>query len=709
MSNPTAQPGLAERLRNVRVGTRTDLETSRHLFRGEPSYVVRDPLTFHSHRFNPADYRLFVAIDASRPLCDIFKQLVASEVVSPDDEERFYNFVFGLHRSGFLALPISDDKLLFQRFERRQAAKRREKLMGFLFYRVPLWNPDAFLNRTMRAAAPLFTIPAFILWLTLIATAGLVGVARWNDLCAPVNGLLAAANLPLIWCVLILLKAWHEFGHAYACKHFGGHVPEMGVYLIAFTPCAYVDASASWGFSKRRQRLIVSLGGMYFESMVAAVALLVWAATAPSLLNSLAYNVIFLAGVITLLFNINPLMRYDGYYILSDLLEIPNLRARATQYATAVLKRLTLGIKTPLPTTTPTMKAWLLTFGLLASAYRILIFLGIATLVATKFFFVGLALAAAFLGNLIYGIGRKVVQYCWFADETAPLRARAITVSILGLLVAPTVIALVPFSTHAGVRAVVTAQRETVIRAAAPGFIHACPVDDGARVAPSQTLLTLHNADLKAAEAAAAGAARAAELRRDALRIASPAEAARAEHLRAYYDAAHKAATREVAALHITAPGPGDYASRLPTDKLGRWVETGTTLGVLYDGALELRTVLDETRFDAAQPTVGTRVRFRSHTDPTQTLNGTITRVQPAGARSVNHEALLHQFGGEIVVDPQSGLAQRPYFEITIQLDGRQSLPWGSTGNVEFNTQPTPLALQIFRSLIRFTDKLYQS
>ena len=136
------------------------------------------------------------------------------------------------------------------------------------------------------------------------------------------------SNLPILWLALVGLKALHEFGHAYACRRFGGAVPEMGVVFIVLTPCAYVDASSSWKFD-RRSRVAVAMAGMYVEILIAGIFALVWAGTQPGLLHDVALNVVILASVSTVFLNINPLMKFDGYYIFSDLMSVFNLQERA--------------------------------------------------------------------------------------------------------------------------------------------------------------------------------------------------------------------------------------------------------------------------------------------------------------------------------------------------------------------------------------------
>ena len=130
--------------------------------------------------------------------------------------------------------------------------------------------------------------------------------------------------------MMVVIKTVHEFGHSFACRRFGGEVHTMGIMFLLFTPIPYMDATASWSFRSRWQRALVGAAGMIVEVFVASLATFVWASTAPGTIHSLAYNMMFVASVSTVLFNANPLLRFDGYYILSDLLDIPNLHQRST-------------------------------------------------------------------------------------------------------------------------------------------------------------------------------------------------------------------------------------------------------------------------------------------------------------------------------------------------------------------------------------------
>ena len=236
----------------------------------------------------------------------------------------------------------------------------------------------------------------------MMSIAASILVQRWDSFRHPHHSILASETLLFTWLALIGLKVVHEFGHAYACKVFGGKVPEMGAYLIAFTPCAYVDASAAWGFPQLRQRVIVSLAGMYVESIVAFVALLVWSWTDDLLVSSCAHQVVVLSTAVTVLFNINPLMRYDGYYVLSDVTGTPNLRQRGLAEVQSLLKRL-IGIRAP-QTADGVGQIWFLRiYGFLSAIYKVSLVLAICTMIAFKFYLVGIVLAVIFLATVVLG------------------------------------------------------------------------------------------------------------------------------------------------------------------------------------------------------------------------------------------------------------------------------------------------------------------
>lgn len=701
---------LAARLGQARVGLRADLETSRHLFRGEPAYVLRDPVTFQSHQFTAEDYSILVCLGAQRTLSETFDLLVEQGIVAADEQENFYRFIASLHQMGFLNLPISDEKALYKRHQARNAAKRKQLWMAFISYQFPGVNPDAFLDRTVRYFRFIFTPWFFLFWLALIGLAGYVAAANWRQFTEPLGGIFTVGNIAALWSTLIILKLFHEAGHAYACKNFGGHVPETGILLMLMTPCAFVDASACWGFTRKSHRLIVCLAGMYVELMIAAVAVLIWSTTEPGPLNSLCYNIVLLASVTTIAFNINPLMKFDGYYILMDMLEVPNLRQKSTSYATGVLKSLLLGIPNPHKPAGWSLKATLLSYGVLVSLYRISVTLGIATMIALQYFWLGITLGAAYLGMEFFRILANTLRCLWWSRETQPVRVRAVAISIILLLVLPAAAIFTPVSSSVHSQGIVGRLRQQTIRAELPGVVHQVIAQTGRDVEPGQPLVMLDSSAPQELLIQTQANLATARLLLQAASVEPPA--VRQEHSRhvELYQNQLIERRNHLEKLTIRATEPGHLVDCMEPSHLGSYIQPGQPIATLVSGPLTVTMLLDESQMADARPFVGQPVRFRPPGFPLRTYNGSVIRIVPAGSADVDHPALAMPGGGAIPVDAQGIKALRTLFTVVIQMDeppAGLNLQHGLRGNVEFPGLTEPLGAKALRSLVRFIDRLH--
>jgi putative peptide zinc metalloprotease protein len=710
--NPAPDPpSIAERLRDVRVGTRRDLQVTRHLFRGQSSYLLCDPLTLQSHRLDPQDYRIFVNIDPARSLGEIFDGLVKAGRLDTEQEEAFYLFIYRLHTLNFLNLPVSDEKALYQKFLRRNAARRREKIFGILFLRVPLWNPDSFLQKTINYTRFLFSPWFFITWLILIAVAAFVSIKHWDQLIQPLEGILAAKNLPIMWVTLITLKLFHEFGHAYACKHYGGYVPEMGAYLIMFTPCAYVDATASWSLTRKLHRIIVCCAGMYVECFVAALAMLVWASTPPGLLHDVAYNVIVLASAVTILFNINPLMRFDGYYILSDFVEIPNLRRRASEYLNQWLKRVFLGVSPEKRNQGILAHCWLGAFGVAASLYRVSIMIGIGTVLAYKFKTVGFVIAALMIGGTFFKAIKSAVSYLWFSAEASPARVRAVLTSLLPLLGLPIAIGMIPVRSTVQAAGTLDGVEEHVIRTPIDGFLTDVINPHTTSTDPETTIARLQNDDCMERLADVEAKITAGIIKRDAALSVDPSKAVEEEKSRIAHEHERTQRLIDIENLTIQAGQAGRFLPIITTNDIGLFLPMGTPIARIVTGGWELNVLLNEEQLADADPKIGQQVEIRTSAQPDKPLTGIITSIDPAGSRVVLEQALTHLAGGDIAIDPRTGEARQPFVRVSMtipSLDQNESAR-GMTARVRFEAERIPIATIIARRILRFTDKLKQS
>lgn len=705
---PTATTSVADKLREVCVGMRLDLEVSRHLFRGEPFYIVRDPLTFQCQRLRVPDYIILSSIRSDRSLGNVFDSLVVQGHLTEENENDFYQFIVVLHRQGFLHLPVSDSKMLYRRFQMLERHRRRNRLMGMLFLRIPLINPSAFLDRTIDYVRPLLSVSAFVVWLTLMIAAGIIAWNRFDDLMNPLNGVLVASNLPIMWVTLIVLKVFHEFGHAYVCRNYDGHVPEMGIYLILFTPCAYVDATASWGFSRRRHRLYVCLAGMYVEGAIAAVAMFVWASTEPSWLHAMAYNIIFLAGIVTVLFNINPLMRYDGYYILSDIVEIPNLRARSIQYLKGVLKRISLGVRSSVDVDSRRVRAILGSYGVATVLYRASLMVAIAAVLATKLHVVGLAMGVLMLSSMLASICLKLTSYLWYSPEVSGRRFTAVALSLVLLLLLPAGVMWIPMTSSVRAAAIVTRENVDVVRVRTPGIVKEVHFTPGSDVQAGERLADLTNSLEREQLLIAEANLERSDVRCDAYRVENLARFAQESQRLEGLETALAEQSRRVNDLIIRAPSAGQVVDGLRPEMEEAMLNPGVPVATIASGGWLVRAVLTEADIAGAKPKPGDHVQFRAYGLAGAAASGTIVRVAPTGSRHLDIPSLTHLAGGKIAVSERTHDAAQPYFEIVAKLD-KNAAPhvlYGMTGFLYLEGSHEPIGTALTRHAVKFWNKL---
>jgi putative peptide zinc metalloprotease protein len=701
-------PSMADRLREVVAGLRRDLEVSRHVMRGEVSYVLRDPVSFDTHAFPVADYRVLVALNGERTLGEAFESLAASGVCQADHEESFYRLVLELHRAGLLSLPISDEKQLQMRNERKRQGKRKALLMAPIYLKIPLWNPDAFLARTQRFMVPLFTRGAFVAWCAFALLCAYLLSGRWGDLAAQLPGLLAPEQLLSMWILLAVLKVIHEAGHGYAVRTFGGTVPETGVSLILFTPCAYVDASASWSFTSRLKRIIVCLGGMYFESWIAGLALVVWCFSEPGPLQAIAYQTMILASVTTVGFNINPLLRFDGYFILSDLLKVPNLRQAANEHAQRLLRRIFLGFDSGGrawgPILGPTLVAW--SFG--AAFLRIGIVLGICAIIALKFPIVGFLAALAYGGGTLIGTLVKCLGYLWLSKETAHVRWRAVAVGCL-LLVVPSTLIAWPLPRTVSATGVIEPERWIALNAPEAGRVIGASRRPGDGVGEGDPVVTLTSAAVSDELAIAEAALQAAQVEREQAELRDPAAAVRLREAERAALVRRDEARRRAEAMVVRAPFAGVVESSNIADMTGMLMEAGAPVAVLASGPRRATLVVDQHALARLTGGEGTEIELRSWAQPSVTMRGAIERIAPAGERTLVSDALSIQGGGTIATSPATGESEESLVEIRVRLDGDEAarLPRGSRIEARFPAESESYARRWYGAIVLFNEKLH--
>ena len=383
------------RVAPLRPRLRSHARIHRHEYRGERWYVLEDRISRRSHRFNPVAYYVIGLMDGHRSLDEIWNAAVARFGDEAPRQDDVIRLVGQLHLADLLQCETSPDvDDLLRRSHKLAGRQTLGKLLSPLAIKFALLDPDRLLERWLPWYRPLFGPFGAIVWLCVVGTALFLMGQNWLALTENITDrVLAPENMVIMLLVFPLLKACHEFGHACAVKAWGGEVHEMGLMLLVLMPVPYVDASAANAFPEKPRRVMVGSAGMVVELFIAALAMFFWVELEPGLVRAILFNVMLIAGISTVIFNANPLLRFDGYYIFSDLIEIPNLRARANHFLASAFQRTFFGVKMQESETTWRERVWFSFFAVAAFIYRLVVTFGIAVFVATQYFVIGVILA----------------------------------------------------------------------------------------------------------------------------------------------------------------------------------------------------------------------------------------------------------------------------------------------------------------------------
>jgi len=585
---------------------REDISIIQQVYRGETSFVVKDLAAGRYFRFGAAEVRVLRAFDGQRTAGEIAAALAAEGMrVSPQAVESFARTMDG---AGFLERALEErttlqmERLRAERHVRRRPALFRGELLRM---RWSFGDPDAMLTRTLPLVDWMFGRAFVLASLAAFVLYGVLLGSRWDEFGAALAATysfqtITVTSVVVFWLTAALVILIHELGHAYACKHFGGEVRELGFMLIYFQPAFYCNVSDAWSFPERRARLWVTAAGGWIQFFVASIAAVVWWAAEPNtLLANIAVAAILVGGATTLLTNANPLLPLDGYFALTDWMEIPNLRLRAFAHFRWWVQRHVLRLDVPEPAATARERRVFLIYGALATVYVTLVLALVASLVIgwsrDLFGAVGAVVTAAILlwllRSRIAGWGRGTVLLVRARRDTLRRLRRP---AWIAALVAALVLLFVPWTLTSPGEFVVGPLASRVVSTSDDGIVAQSFVREGMRVEAGSPLLRLVNHDLERqmlvtaraldSLAASESFARAAGRSGDAVRL----EAERAEA-----EAALAALERRSAGLVLRASSTGVVTTPHAEELVGRRVAAGdSVLALAAMDSVEVRIAL---------------------------------------------------------------------------------------------------------------------
>lgn len=696
------------RAANLKPRWRLHVRVDRQVSRGEVWHVLSNAVGARSSRLDDLAYSIVGRCDGRTCLEDIWQALLDKDPDRAPTQDEVLVVISQLVADGFLECESWPDigRLMFD--EQRAASVRRSAKLNPLSMRIALGNPSRVLRRQTRLAHRLFSPMGLMLWLCLVGFALVQLVSNLDEVRRHSE---VWMNTPRYWLLAWLcfapVKLVHEWAHALAVRRWGGQVREIGIGILMFFPAPYVDASDASRFSSGRRRAVVSAAGILAELALASIGLLIGLNSEAGWLRDIAFSVALIGSVSTLMFNANPLMRMDGYFVLSDWAQLPNLAARSAQYWSNQLQSFWLGVSPARPMRIgPGERKWLQGYAPAAWLYRASVSLWLIGWAGEIHrWLAALATVATLLWLFVIPLSRLVIQARRAAQSyrqrvVAPIRLGSALTIVLALLFA------MPLPDTRIAQGVVWMHEDTQVRAAIEGFVARWNHDARDTVRLGDAVVELEDPVLRAERLRI-------EQRRPGLHAelysslrSEPARSRQIQEQIASLDAELSRIDERLGQLRVQAGSNGELGIAKPEDQLGRFVKQGEILGVIRGSrAAIVRVALEQDQAARiAQDSNAVSVRLAEY--PGQVLPARLVRQQPAAVQKLPSAALAEINGGSIQIDPTDKDGTRPAYP-TFMLDvelppvapGEPAPQLGGRAWVRFEFGNAPLWSQAARAM----------
>lgn len=731
--NPTLNLGEIselERRKKVRVRLRPDLQIAPHKYEGKTFYVVKDPVALRYYRFKEHERFLLDYMDGDRTLDDAqkaFELRFRPERLTLEDLE---SFTTQLLQAGLAQNEnAGSGKQLFTRYKRRRNRKILQSFMNILYIKIPIFDPDKILEKMMPFFGFIFTQIFLYISIAIMLGAVMLVTTHWSTFVAKMpayHEFFTLKTVAYLWIALGVVKVIHEFGHGLSCKTFGGEVHEMGLLFLVFSPCMYCNVSDAWTLPSKWQRIVISAAGIYVELIIAAIATFVWWSTDNgTFINNMSMSLMVVCSVSTFVFNANPLMRFDGYYVLADWLEIPNLREKANKYLGEVVQEHCLGIEIPpQPYMSMGRKVLFVTFAIVSWLYRWLITFSVLGFMYTFLepyklgsisYLFGTISLGAMIGMPLYKLGKSIHRRGRLPDMK-PVRVAVSAAVVLTVLVG---IMLIPLPMRVKATTMIQpdplSQRSVVVEDEG-NFLAELLVKDGESVKAGQPLARFNNLDLtmqyeitlkqiplvKKQIEALIQQQQSSSNRQGPIGgqlIKAQGELDRLEH-------GQQQLRKQQERLTLRAPIDGTVMKLVPREQLGNLLHRGTELCVIGD-ASRLRAIFLVAPADKDLISENDEAYVRIHGRGYNYWKGHITTIANKETSEIPHQ-LSTKYGGDVPTESKQAEGeqrqieqpQSQHFMVTLELDEHDAaIHPGVMGRVKVMVPPRTLAWRFYRYL----------
>lgn len=653
---------------------------------GSPTFNLFDPIKAQYYRFTWAESEIIKNAVPNIRLSQLVDRINSNSTLRVSKEEltQFYNMAFQL---GLLEQNKPSETLIMEK-EKTTQSLFTKILHNYLYFRIPLLNPDKFLTKTLKYVRPLVSWPAFILYIVL-SLLGLFFLAFQFERYVNTFGyFFNFEGLIIYGATLFVVKIIHEFSHAYTAKFYKLHVPTMGAAIILLYPVMYTDVTDGWKLRNRKHRMAISIAGVTSEIIIAGISTLGWALTEPGLLHSMFFVLSSITLLSSLLVNINPMMRFDGYYMLSDLWGIDNLQSRSFEVARWKLREWLLGFKLPPPEENLSEEriTGMVAYSVATWIYRLFLYTAIALFVYYQFtkslgiFLFMLEVIIFFIWPVVWEIQALKARWPYFKRNT---RA-SVTAGVIAIIAAWFIVPLPHTLTFP---AIVIAEEEQNLFSPIEGMVSSVHIKRGDLVKKDQLILEVTDPKLvyekaftQAKKSQAEAEYQVSISKEDSRPFLSESQAEIETQSQKLNEITNKIDSGKVKALI-----EGKISLWDTTLKPGTYVGRDQPIGkIATENKLQVLALVPEREIVALSD--NKEVQFHI-TLPPETLHGKVIRLNPNRLSQLKHQALASIYHGDIPTteDKKTGKMKvvPTYYPVLIELEQAPVQPRiGQTGTI---------------------------
>ena len=659
----------------ARLKLRSDIGFSFRQSRHGKSYLIEDEANSKFYRVGIPEYTFLSMLDGKTTIQSAIASTSAKlghAAFSESEAARLCKWLIDAE----LAEKNRHDMQQWQETTERRKVSERMQWLNPIMLKIPIGNPDRFFSRLdgyLGAALNRWTL---IAWLVMCMLGSLLAVISFDDLVNPPTPILDRNNWLYLGVSWILLRFIHETSHGLVCKKNGGRVREWGVLFLLMIPLPYVDVTSAWRFPDRRSRILTSAAGMMAELFLAAIACIIWFSSEDGLIRQTALNTMLAASLTTVIFNMNPLMRFDGYHILSDWLDAPNLSTHGRQYMRTKFRKLFYDLESGEPAWRSSQARLIRNYAIAATVWKVMIF--VSLLLAALSLFDGIGLLIALVSAVLWvGVpAYKIIRFALLgAESEQPNRKRlALAVSGLGFLVIVGGLAI-PAPTVLTSPAVIQPDPVTVVRGKSAGFLREWFITPGQRVSKGDALCRLENVDLISEVKQLGAQVQASDQRLRASQATLDPATARIE-----FENLQDLQNRFIEAnelsdgLLVLAPSDGIVIASDLEARLGTYVQSGDEIvTVAGNNAQQAVSLVAQTDARSLEDLVGQPAEVRVWGSELGRISGTVKKVYPRVQTTLPHFSFAAPVGGDLAVqqsaeDSGDWILVKPHLQIEVAL-----------------------------------------